>query len=511
MIMEVGFFMLINISADINENLKYIRERFNDCDDIIYRELETGEDRIKMAFVMIDGMSDKDSISDYTIENLIFSNGLDYLNMDYYKNAIIQHLSKNGLSNVEVKEEADYEKIFNFIMSGDTLMLIDGVDTSLIIGTRTSEKRGVSESVTEAIVRGPRDGFVETLKVNTTLVRKRIKDTNMKIKMYKIGRRSQTDVALIYMDDIVNDKLKEEVKARLEKVDIDGIMDSSMLEYLIEDNYITPFPQIENTERPDSAAASLLEGRVVLIVDNSPFALVIPATVGTFLNSSEDYYNRWMETTIVRFIRTFAAFVTLLAPALYIALTSFHPELLPTKFIYFLAASRINVPFPAVIEASLMELTMELIRQAGTRISGPIGSTIGIVGGLIIGQAAVEAGIVSNLMIIVVAITTIANFAIPSYEFASALRTCKFGFIVLSGLFGLYGIMLGVIVLSSHLILINSFGTPLTAPYTGLGIESGDIKDTLLKVPLQRLWLRPGFTKPKDKQRMKKGGADDGK
>ena len=236
---------------------------------------------------------------------------------------------------------------------------------------------------------------------------------------------------------------------------------------------------------------------------NSPFALIVPATMGTLIQSSEDYYERWSQTTIIRIIRIIAMFLSFTAPALYIAITAYHPGLLPTKLIYFLAASRINVPFPSVVEAILMELTMELLREAGTRVSGPIGSTIGIVGGLIIGQAAVDAGIVSPLMIIIVAVTTISTFAIPSYEMATGFRTVRFTFIALAGVLGLYGVVLGIIVLLSHFIILSSFGIPFTSPFSGLGIEEGDLKDTLVKAPIQRLWLRPGFTNPKNKRRMR--------
>ena len=503
--MEVGLFMLEKIDKDIEKNLEYIKERFKDCDDVIYRRIEVGDDiKIKLAFVLVDGLTNKDQLSDFVIENLIFEDELQSIEKENFKDSFLDFITKKGISSAEVKEEDDFEKLFNQLMSGETLFLIDGINTAIIIGSRGWVMRGISEPVTEAIIRGPRDGFTETLRVNTTLVRRRIKDTKFKIKMYKVGRRSQTDVALLYIEDIVDDRLLNEVKKRINEIDIDAILDSSQLENLIEDNYLSPFPQIENTERPDSVAASIYEGRIALIVDNSPFALIMPATIGTLIQSSEDHYNRWLETTAVRLVRSMCIILAMLPSALYIAITAYEPGLLPSKLGYYLAASRINVPFPAVVEATIMEVTLEVIRQAGTRISGPIGSTIGIVGGLIIGQAAVEAGIVSNLLIIVVAITTIATFAIPSYELASAFRLSKFGFIALAGILGLYGIMIGIILMSTHMLVLNSFGVPFTSPYSGLGIEQGDLKDTFVKAPLQRLWMRPGFTSPKDKQRMKK-------
>lgn len=498
------------LSKDIEKNVDYIKDLFKDCYDIIFRWMEVGEVvRVRIAIIFIDGLINKDFISQYAIGYLLQEEELRSFTIQGYRTTILDAIAKEGLAAAEIKEESDLDNMVNAILCGDTILLVDNMDTGIIIGSRGWPARGIGEPVTETVIRGPRDGFTETLKFNTTMVRRRIKDTKFKIKMQKVGKRSQTDVAIMYIEDIVDPKLLNEVEKRLNDVDIDAVLDSSILENLIEDNYLSPFPQIENTERPDSVASAIYEGRVVLIVDNSPFALIVPATLGTLLQSSEDYYSRWSEASVIRLIRLVAVLLAFLSPALYIAITAYHPGLLPTKLIYYVAASRINVPFPSVVEATMMELTMELLREAGTRISGPIGTTIGIVGGLIIGQAAVEAGIVSPLMIIIVAITTISTFAIPSYELAAALRLSKFIFIVLSGLLGLYGIMIGIILLGSHLAIQNSFGIPYTSPYSGLGIEEGDLKDTLVKAPIQRLWLRPGFTHPKDRKRMGRRNKDE--
>jgi len=506
--MEVGFFM--QLSKDLEINIEYFKMKFNDCDDIIYRELTIGyEHKVKIAYIMIDGLAKKEELSDFVVESLINDlNDQEFTEADY-KGKLLDYIIDEAIASSEVKKQDDMDTILNFIMSGDTFLMVDGYEEGIVIGSRGWASRSVGESVTEAVIRGPRDGFTETLRVNTTLVRRRIKDTKLKLKVVKCGKRSVTDVAIMYIDDIANNELVNEVKRRIEKIDIDAIVDSSILEHLIEDNFLSPFPQIENTERPDSVAAAIYEGRVAILVDNSPFALMVPATLGTLMQSSEDHYNRWWEANVVRMLRILAVLLVLLPSAIYIAITAYQPGLLPTKLVYYLGASRINVPFPATIEAILMEIVMEILRQAGTRISGPIGSTIGIVGGLIIGQAAVEAGIVSNLMIIIVAITTVATFAIPSYELAAAFRLWKYIIIVLSSFLGMYGIMIGIILLGSHLVVLNSFGIPFSSPYTGLGIEQGDLKDTFVKAPIQRLWLRPGFTKPKDNKRMKAGKKDE--
>lgn len=497
---------------DLEKNLNVIKDKFTDAYDFVCRELEVGDVyRIKVAILFIDGLVNKTNINEYTIGSLIKEEEIKSFTLKGFKSSILDIVSKEILYEAEMKEEFTIEKIINSILSGDTVLLIDNVDRAIVIGERGWPARGVQEPQTETVIRGPRDGLTETLKTNTSLIRRRIKDTNLKIIVHQIGKRSKTDVAVMYMEDIVNKSLLQQVNERLRSIDIDAVLDSSILENLMEDNHLSAFPQIENTERPDSVAASLYEGRVAIIVDNSPFALIVPATLGTLLQSTEDYYKRWPESVVIRILRIIAVFLATLSPALYVAVIAYHPGLLPTKLTYYLAASRINVPFPAVVETFLMEATIELIRESGTRISGPVGTTIGIVGGLIIGQAAVEAGIVSAILIIIVAITTIASFAIPSYELAGGLRVWRFMFIISAAVLGLYGIMLCGIVLGTHLIKLNSFEVPFTSPYSGLGIGSGELKDTLFKAPIQDLERRPLFTRPRDKIRMRRSWKNEKK
>ena len=493
------------LSKDLDKNVDNFKNIFKDCGDISFRFVEIGSGKkVQACFIFSDGLINKALLSEYGIQLLLTSSESEDFNLKGVKKGLLDLLAKEAIAIPEIDEEDQIDKIVNAILSGETILLVDKVDMALILSTRGWPTRGVGEPETETVVRGPRDGFSETLKINTTLVRRRIKDPKMKIKNLKIGRRSKTEVAILYIEDIVNPILLDEVNKRLNNIDIDAILDSSMLEHLIEDDYLSPFPQIENTERPDTVAAALYEGRVALLVDNSPFALIVPATIGTLLQSAEDYYSRWTISSFIRLLRILAGFLATLSPALYIAITSFHPGLIPTQLTYFVAASRINVPFPSAVEAFLMEITIELLREAGTRISGPIGTTIGIVGGLIIGQAAVEAGVVSPLMIIIVAITTISAFTLTSYELASGLRFCRFGFMILAAILGLYGIMLGILILSTHLARLNSFGIPFTSPYSGLGIEEGDLRDTLIKAPIQYLENRPTFSFPKNKRRMRR-------
>lgn len=490
---------------DLEENEKSLREIFRDCDDVEFRRIEVGQVyKVKITFIFIDGLIDKSYLSEYAIQSIISQEELKSFTLEGFKSSLIDIISKETLATVDMREEYKVQDIVDSILSGDTIILIDQVDKCLKLDTKGWAARGIGEPQTETVIRGPRDGFTESAKVNMTLVRRRIKDSNLKIKMEEVGRRSKTTLALMYIEDIVDKSLVEEVEKRIKAIDIDAVLDSSILENLIEDNYLSTFPQMENTERPDAVAGSLYEGRLAIIVDNSPFVLILPATVGTLLQSSEDYYTRWPEASFIRILRLLAVVICLLAPSMYIATTAYHPGLLPSKLTYYLAASRVNVPFPAVVEAFLMEMVLELLRESGTRISGPVGTTVGIVGGLIIGQAAVEAGIVSPLMIIIVALTTISSFAIPSYEFAAGIRIWRFILIFMSSFLGLYGIVLGVVLLGTHIVRLNSFGVPFSSPYSGLGLHDGELKDTLVKAPIQNLEYRPTFTNPRNKRRMRR-------
>lgn len=492
------------LSKKLESNIESIKEILIDCEDIVYRDFKVGANgEYSLALIYTDGLIDKKLISEFTLLPLMIGvREAEPTPLSVKKN-ILEFIVKKSIAITEIEECDTIDDSIDAILTGETVLLFDGYDKAVILSSRGWPVRGIESSESETAYRGPRDAFTETLKFNTSLIRRRIRDPNLKVKMYQIGRRSKTDVAVMYIGDIANDMFLKELNSRLENINVDAIVESSILEEFIQDNIYSPFPQIENTERPDAVAASLYEGRIAIVVDNTPSVLIIPATVGTLMQSTEDYYSRWPIAILIRFIRYIAAFVAVSAPALYVSVTSFDPGILPTRLAFYVSGTRINVPFPAVIEALLMEVTIEFLREAGSRISGPIGTTIGIVGGLIIGQAAVEAGIVSPLMIIIVAVTAIATFTLPSYEFSSALRLYRFGLIIFAAFLGLYGVMLGLILMITHMVKLNSFGIPFTSPFSGLGLMGGDLKDTLIRIPMNKLKYRPKFTFPQNRKRMK--------
>lgn len=485
---------------NLENNINILKKILKDCDDVSYRLFKVGvEQKNQLAVVFIDALVDKDVINESVLKPLMLA--ARDKEPELVRDGLYQLVKEGNISAGELKEVNTLEEAVDSVLAGDTALLIDRYKKIIIIGSRGAPSRGVSQSESETLVRGPRDGFVETFKFNTGLIRKRIRDAKLKVKNMQIGERSKTDVAIMYIEDIANPDLVEEVNRRLKNIKIDAILESAYIEQLIEDNHYTPFPQIDSTERPDVVANALYQGKVAIVVDNTPFALMVPGTLATFLQSSEDYYQRWLLSSLARIVRYLAVLISLFAPALYIALTSYHPGLLPTRLALYVAATRSNVPFPAFIEAFIMEITLELLREAGTRMSGPIGTTISIVGGLVIGQAAVEANVVSPLMVIIVAVTAISSFIIPNYELASAFRILRFGIMVLASILGLYGVMLGFILVGTHLVNLTSFGVPFMTPYSTLGKVKSDIKDTIIKVPLIKMRKRPKITNLIDEDR----------
>ncbi|KAB3540959.1 spore germination protein [Alkaliphilus pronyensis] len=487
----------------IEMNIKTIKEILKDCDDIVYREVEVGvENNVKAAIIYTDGMIDRNLLNNYILNNIMLTVRMTPPSPEDIKKQIASHLKDHSLAVSEMKEVETIDEGVTSILSGDTVLLIDNYDKLIIVASKGWQARGVSEPVTEIVIRGPRDGFVETFRVNTALIRRRVRDPKLKLKAQQVGVRSKTDMAIIYIEDIVNKKILKEVEERIKTIDMDAILDSGYIEQLIEDNWLSPFPQIQNTERPDVAVAALYEGRIVILVDNSPFALIAPTTLNAMLQSAEDYYERWNIATAVRLLRYLAAIISLLLPSLYVAITSFHPQMIPTKLALSIATTRQGVPFPAIVEALIMETTIELLREAGVRLPGPIGATIGIVGGLVIGQAAVEAGIVSPLMVIVVAVTAISSFAIPSYNVAIGFRLLRFGFIFAAGSFGLYGISLAKLLLLSHLCGLKSFGMPYLHPFVTFVEDIGDIKDTVIRAPMPSMNNRESIANKNERNRL---------
>ncbi len=482
-----------NVSKNIDEVVNTFKSTFKDANDFVFREFTIGnENKIKAFLCQIDGLSDKMLVDDFVMEPLTVESRKVDVSVVGLRETVYKLIQESSIAAADIKEVDYIEEAMTLVLSGETLLFLDGYDKCIIIASRLWPARTTSEPIGETVVRGPRDGFVETIRFNTALVRRRIRDPFLKVKQTQVGARSKTDVAFVYIDDLVDKGVLKKVEDKLKSIDIDAIIDSGYVQQFLEENPLTPFPQIQTTERPDVAAAAIYEGRVAIIVDNSPFVLIMPVTFTAFFQSAEDYYIRPFVATAIRLLRIIAIFISVLAPAIYVATTAFNPEIIPAKLALSITASREGVPFPAVIEMIIMEVTLDLLREAGIRLPKPIGSTIGVVGGLVIGQAAVTAGIVSPIAVIVIAITALATFTTPHYEIESAFRFVRLGMILIASIFGLYGVILGIIFTIIHLVKIESYGVPYFEPLAPFNLR--DMKDSLfLRAPWRKMKERPQF------------------
>jgi spore germination protein len=477
-------------SVSLDENVDKIKLLLKDCEDVVYKDFLVGrEQKLRFTLIFTDGMVDKAFINESVLNNLMYHAREVPPDAPELKEDLFKLLRYGSIAAPELKEISNLDDAILAILTGDSVLMIDGLTSLIVIGTKGWPARGISEPTTEAVIRGPREGFTETFRFNTALVRRYIRDPKLKLKQMQVGRRSATDIGILYIEDIAMPELVEEVKRRIKTIDIDAVLESGFIEELIEDDPYSLFPQTKATERPDKAAAALYEGKVVLLVDNSPFAVILPATFNSFFHAAEDHYIRWIPATALRMLRFIAGMLSLIAPALYIAVTSYHPGILPSELVLSIAAAREGVPFPAVIEALIMELTFELLREAGVRLPTLIGGVVGIVGGLVIGQAAVEAGIVSPIMVIIVAVTAISSFSIPDYSFSNAFRLFRFLLIFAAGFLGLYGMILALLLLLGHLVRLKSFGTPYLSPF--VSFIGSDLKDTFVRLPLFMMKNRP--------------------
>lgn len=492
----------VPVYEQLDDNLRYLSELLGDSGDIITRRFKIPyEPDRRAALMFIDGMSDSKAIDEYVLHSLtVEPSKVDVIyDIDRWLEDRLLHVG-------EMKKTVKMKDMAEAVLYGDAILFVDGCICGFVLGTKGWQFRPVSEPNTEAVVRGSREGFTENIRVNSALIRRRLKDPDLRLDSYSVGRRTKTAVCLLYIKGIMDGHVLDAIRRRIESIDIDGILESGYIEEFIEDNTWSPFPQIQATERPDAAVAHLLEGKAVILIDGTPFVLIAPAVFSQFYYSPEDYYNRFLIATLTRIIRFISFIIALMLPAFYIAFVSFHTEMLPAQLAIAIAAGRASVPFPSLVEALLMEVSVEILREASIRLPGPIGPTIGIVGALVIGEAAVSAGIVSPLMVIVVALTTIGSYANPNYGAAIALRMLRFPLMLLAATVGLYGIMLGFILIVLHLVRLKSFGVPYMSPLTP--IKWGDTKDTVVRVPWKWMNRRPLAFRPQDLRRQGKVRQD---
>ncbi|MFC4078403.1 spore germination protein [Salinithrix halophila] len=472
------------LKKDLPDNIKKIQNDFGDSSDLKIRQLRLGgrEPSRKLAVIYLEGLIDENRLQDFILQS---QQRADHSKMDC---DLLERIKNELLAVGEVQSVVDFPSVYQSVVSGNTVILIEGFMEGVALSVEGSEGRSVSKPSTETVIRGPQEAFNENLRTNTALVRQIIRTPDLWMETRQVGKITKTDIAIMYIQGIVNEHALEEVHERMDRIDIDAVLESGYIEEMIQDANFSFFPTIDNTERPDVVAASLLEGRIAIFVNGTPFVLMVPALFAQFLQSPEDYYTR-SDFGLIRILRYIAVSISFLAPSLYIAITTFHQEMLQTTLLISIAAQREAIPFPALVEALIMEFTFEVLREAGIRMPRAVGSTISIVGAIVLGEAAVQAGLVSPAMVIIVSITAIAGFVYPSIAMGFPFRVLRFALMGLAASFGLFGIFIGLMMLVLHLCSLRSFGVPYMSPMAPM--NAAGMKDSLFRFPLWSLHTRP--------------------
>ncbi|MBA1335540.1 MAG: Nutrient germinant receptor inner membrane subunit A (GerKA/GerAA/GerBA) [Firmicutes bacterium] len=483
-----------NIRNDTNEPIPQtigavrsgLQEIFTGCSDFVLREIVCGKDSsIRMLVVYINGFVDKRVLNQDVVRPILdyFSNA----KLQDKRNPIYEQLKECVVNNNDIKEAENMQQVMENIVSGEALLFIDGEDRALVIGVKAPQGRHVEEPDTEVSIRGAREGFVENLLTNTTLIRKRIKNPNLKLEIMQLGEQTKTDICICYIKGIANEEIVREVRERLKKIKTDAILDSGYIEQFISDSRLSLFPTVGNSEKCDKLAGKLLEGRVAIFCDGTPYVLTVPYLFIESIQVSEDYYDHAFFATFMRLLRLLALLVSNLLLGMYVALVGFHHTVIPFKLMITLAASRQGIPFSPITEAVLMIVAFELLREAGVRMPRPIGQALSIVGAIVLGEASVAAGISSNLMVIIVAITAVCSFVVPPLIRATML--IRFVFLAAANFLGFFGISFVFVAVFVHLCRLRSFGIPYMAPFSPL--TASDFKDSLVVAPIWAMVTRP--------------------
>jgi spore germination protein KA len=479
---------------NLDANIKLLKDIFNNDNTIVTRSfICPWAKNTSLCILYVDGMVNSSILNDNVIRAV-----LEYIPHDEEKNnASVDVLFNKVLQANKVTRQTEIEQITKNIIIGETILLVEGSDEAIVISTMGWQTRAIAEPESERVVRGPREGFIESMIVNLSLIRRKLQTTDLKFQYKEIGKYSKTKICVCYLESIASQKILKELLKRLDEIEIDGILESGYIQEMIKDSPLSPFKTLGDTERPDVIAARLLEGRIALVVDGSPMVLTLPFIFMEYFQANEDYYNNYIFGSINRILRVLGGFLTISVPSIYVAITTFQQEMIPTPLLLSISTARRGVPFPTIVEALGMVLTFEILREAGTRLPSPVGQAVSIVGALVLGQAAVEARLVSAPMIIVAALTGITSLLIP--KLAGPTIITRFFLLFSAAFLGLYGYIFGIIYLFIHLFGIRSFGVPymLNVGY----FSPQDIKDTAIRAPWWYMNIRPKIISAKNLMR----------
>ncbi|MEA4845893.1 MAG: spore germination protein [Clostridiaceae bacterium] len=484
-----------SVSMSVAENLDKLRKEFKLPlnEDTYIREFKISEDT-GAAIAFVEGMVDRIMINDFILRPIMTSEGLASLE----EGCTIDFIFDYVLFVSRVRKANNINDIITEMLKGFTVLFVDNCSECLLIDCKGYEKRSVEKPATETVIKGAQEAFTENLRTNITLIRRIVKNKNLLTEIIPVRSTNNLTCALMFIDGIANPRLINEVKRRINSINADIVSSDGMLEQLIEDNPFSIFPQVLSTERPDRAASFLLEGQVVIASEGSPFVFAVPVTLFHLFHTSEDANLKWQFSTAIKFIRIFGMVSSALLPGLYLALVLYHREMIPTELLVSIARAKESIPFPGLVEVLVMEISFEVIREAGIRVPGVIGPTLGIIGALILGQAAVAANLVSPILIIIVAVTGLGNFAIPNYSFSTSIRLLRFLFIFVGCIAGFYGIAACIVVIIANMCNLKSFGVPFLSP---VAPQTGRSSDLVVRKPVWQQKKRADYLNVSDESR----------
>lgn len=487
----------------INKSLKFNELKFNNYKnvntDLNIRKIKIGSKNI--MYIFYESTSSDDKISNFFMKSISYD--VKNKNVNLFSNLL--KMLENTIPNSKLKTIDNYDDVFYHLASGFTCIFIDGEDLAITIETKSVLDRSISEPTTETIVRGPKDCFTENYMTSLGLIRKRIKDENLRVGEIKVGKKTKTKVSVIYLNDLVDNKKIEQINQKIKSINIDGILDSAYVKEFLVGNNKLAFPKMISTERPDLACSSILDGKVVILVENSPFVLIIPGLFLDYFKNPEDNYQKPLNANFTRILRFFAFLITILTPAIYIAIMTHNSEIIPDKLLISLAIQRQGVPFPTFISVIILLTTFEMLRESDIRMPSIMGSSIGIVGALVLGDAAVSAGIVSPTVVIIVAITSVSGLLFSDIDFINAIRWWRLLFIIGATILGIIGITLVGVIFICKLCSIETLGISYLSPLVPFNLE--DQKDNFIRLKRNKLFKRPSYLEPKNKTKL--GGNDE--
>ncbi|MCB2289777.1 spore germination protein [Clostridium sp. CS001] len=469
-------------NGDLSGNIELIREGLGGQSPIVVKHFYIGIDQpLEAAIIYVNGLANKDII-DRDVLNPLMLHIEENLNG---KIGIGDYLCKRYISMSNTLVESDLNLLLDHLKRGKTVVLINGALEVIVADTTGGTQRAMIEPMNETAAKGPRDGFVENLEINVSLIRRKVKDKNLTFESFKVGTRLQSDVVLAYVNDIVDKQVLQELKKRIEAIDADSVLSAGKLEQYIEDYTYTVFPQCFSTERPDRAIANMLEGRIIVIVEGTPLVLTYPAIFMQFFQAVEDYTQRTVISSFVRLLRIMAAIIVVTLPSVYLTLIKFNVELIPIKFVTPIVQSRIGIALTPFLEILAMEIVVEFLREGGLRLPTKIAQTLSLVGGIIIGDTAIRSKMVSPTTLLIVGITVITTFLIPNYDMSLSIRILRFPMLVLANIMGIFGIAVGWFLILVHLSSLDSLGVPY------FEFHKSDLKDTFIRAPLWKMNKRP--------------------